>query len=424
MNWTFTSLTLSSFSHSPFYMSSIMKHFHKFEIFNTNYHHSLSGFINSINSNNNKLKIYHSRFNYILNNVITFNSQDIFGQLYNSNSSLTTKEHNLNVKSSVFRHIWCNEGGAIMINDPYCISLISNTGFAFCNSAANGAGIDYEGLILNISRCCFFGCMATQSGQGFYFYGKSAGKDIPYCNIEYTSIEQCSPLQQRGARESIFLSHGLETVQFINSTSNHIIEFGSCFVSAYTYGIGLHYSNFLDCTGENCFWFHNTRREDCLEKCNVIHNSAKKETGLFAFENGTTIISEFIFKNNHGSVYFVTGPVILKNCVFDIQQSSFTFYHCVHECINVTWANKDFTSYPLPKLITWQCWGFGKPSPTASKSLPPIEYVQEMTISGISVFIVVMIIGFISGISVFSICNNTKEKIQMSGIQSVAISNY
>ncbi|OHS93751.1 hypothetical protein TRFO_11526 [Tritrichomonas foetus] len=365
----------------------------------------LSSFLYHQQTTNYKICIKNAQFINVLNNILIIKQNkemDFFhSQLFNSSISLTPNEDDVLIKNSVFKQIKSKkDGAAIYFHSQNSKLTIISCGFTLCHSSEAGGALFFNGASLNISNTCFLGCISQTYGQAL----SVETTDESINSYEYMSISQCSPKRSPGSKQCIFLSHGKQCLANLNSSSNHVVEFGSCFCTAYTTSLSLHFTNFVGNSGKNGFWFYKTKLEDSFSYCNIIMNSIEGEkSSLLTLEQAGILLYEFIFLENSCRTYFCGGVVRLDKCKFDIEDK--TNFHKL--CENFDYGNSIFGSAiqisitAMPYHATWDCWAFGFPSPTPSRSLQPIEAASDNAVSGFSLFLLLIIIGGISGSLVF-----------------------
>ena len=412
-NSTLKSLTLTHIFNSPIISSSASST-------NTNYFFSklklsniFTNFYFSSLSNLNSLSISKSTFKEFTDSVIFISKQD-FSQKEFRTPIDETQNENYNFNDCVFQKTRSNgDGGAIRIFSENSKLNLKDCGFTICLATNNGGAIEFEGLEYSLIRTCFLGCLAVQFGQAFDLQGP----DELNGKIEFNSYQQCATVRSPGLSQSLFMRHGTHTLSYINSSFNHITDVGSCFTIAHTTKLMLHYSNFIDNSGHNCFWLHRVTENDDFMACNIIGNTANEEVGMFTFENSSVKITGTIFLNNKAPVYFISGELFLYQCMFDIKQSIKIIIDCNVSFADTAFNIKNLQSRPLPSFVTWSCWNLGAPSPTPSQSLVPIEHELEEAVLGIWVLAGIFAFGLGASFFGYYLMSKTQDKIAIRDTQ-------
>jgi len=417
MNTSVSSLSRSHLLFSPFISVSSGSFSTRSYFSKLHFSYSTSSFLFST-SNLFHYRIDKSKFSYFNDKSIYLTGLNQFQNLFNKTLEYS-EEGSLEINECVFQRTKSqSSGGAIMFDSQNAFLSIKSSGFMLSYAQQNGGAISFNGAGINISNSCFLGCLALSAGQAFEVSGSSVKG-----YYEFTTFDQCSPLRTKGNSVALFLKYGYQEINNINETSNHVNDMGACLCVAYNSFFSLMFSNFVGCTGGNCFWLHPLKPDDLFMNCNIVSNKANNDTGIFMFENSSVVFMGFTFIGNDATVYFMGGSLSLSQCILDVKLKNSLFSNCKHTYPDTLFGAQRLRPRPVPIFITWGCWAMGAPSPTPSQSLVPIEAALEEATMGITVLVVLLLIGFSTGFLAYYLTGKTGEVLADSKMETLTPSN-
>ena len=327
-------------------------------------------------------------------------------------------DEKITIKECVFDSLTTDSSGAgVFCCDMYVEITINSTGFRQCSAKQQGGAISFEGSSLKLFKCCFLGCVSSKKGQAFISMS-DIDMNKPVLNIvDSTTFDQCGTEINPGFGSVAALQNADQSQIFVNYTRNHVKDIGACMCVGHNVRSKIMFLSVSNCQGLNVFWFHKFNENDQITQLNVLSNNlavGKNEffSSIFVLEDSKASLMGVTFIGNVVRHYIIQGKVVLSQCVFDCKfdedlLSSNCNISIDHNCV---FGERNAKKRPLPYIVTWSCWGFGKPSPTPQAQMNAVPLDTQSEISGPVCMLVLCIIGPITGFSSYYFITKQEEE--------------
>jgi len=229
-----------------------------------------------------------------------------------------------NIEKEIFVIVKCffhdihskSDGGAINVHSEDFIGLVESNIFENCTSDGKAGALMARASSMVAKRNCFHFC---RCGSGNGCDGSTLfalGKDE--INLSLCSFHQCPKYG-----DSCWYGVSLLWNSEMNSNSINVSESHVQFIAGLAHcqpkaeKSSILFYNAVCVLDGNSLAFVNMDMAGSHKLGNIINNSVK--SGLIYFQAAKTILVEFIFMFNKGSITYmsVSGSGIFKNCVFD-----------------------------------------------------------------------------------------------------------
>ena len=236
MNFSLSSLVLSSYGRSPFFSRVAESSKGSFEFSKLSAKSFFSNFFfgKSFNSN---LKFSKSKFSMFLDTPIKLVNEEFLGKNFSQRISPEKCENTFIVKNCYFGNCTTDEsGGAIFVSCEKQINVISNSRFLFCFSKNKNCGAlsISSSKSTAITGCCFSKCAAIIQFSAFEI--KVLGK----CAFNLSAISECGGCADRSLtgtehnfKDLFRITGGIQKIEYVNISRN-LVYSGSAGFSAFS----------------------------------------------------------------------------------------------------------------------------------------------------------------------------------------------
>jgi hypothetical protein len=257
--------------------------------------------------------------------------------------------------------------------------------------------------------------MAPEQGQALF-------AQVQTLNSDDLAVRQCSMDRPCGESHSLYGINGIQRYRTSNSSHNVVAEVGACVGASGATLFSFYYAMVSYNVGNNVFWVSKIA-DARVTHCSVLHNDAMHSDGLFAIGESVMHIEQCNFIENKFRKFAVNGKLKLDGkIVIDFEMGRKLFDNV--EVVNLELAFKVIWIEAGMKVVdTWGCWALGKPSPSPSRSQPPLDGGEKEE-SGIVTFLILSVIaGIPTVIGYLWWVNNEAKTRDLSVLENIEIAN-
>lgn len=373
MNVSLVSLSLSHFSHSPFFSHSPLFAKHQLSIHNSKFKKFFSSAVYETGSFF-KYSLTSSVFERFLKTAVFIDTTEVIDSAETNETYFFTDSTDLVVKDSTF--MFCiteNTSSAIFCNGkrPNCRLEVLSSRFIICASGSFGA-ILFDGDDVAIKDSCFTICISVYRYQAFFLATKKE-----YSLVERCHKDRCSPNMPIG------MTHA-EHMRGPNCSEidcNHT----RCFVkekralASFGTNTYLRYQRnvCVNCSGASFFGFNlDKTSQHYITDCILYHCVSKNFPKGMIETNGPIVFQRFIFYNTKMLFYVVDDQdarstkesvALFIDCVTDTSKEYLTTQGKNISLVNLSFVPKRTYDMDID-FAEWKCKTPIPPTPGPSQT--------------------------------------------------------
>lgn len=321
---------------------------HKYNRYMTSFDRTTTNYlINNfiILKSNFNLQVTNSRFSNHLNSVINLMKEDIEWEAFDKTLKQRSNDDFFNIKNCKFNNCTTEGSGSaiFVINDKVDMS-VTNSYFSNCKAKIKGGAIFAKVDKLKLQENCFYRC---RSGVDNGNDGSTLYSEVQTVNsIDKASCVECPEIGNKCWYGILMQWYGVISSKFINISNCHCEYVSGLGICDPKYSTVMYYVCYGGFEG-NCLSFINMNTNSEYRYAHIINNDVK--SGLIYFQNSSTTVHEFIFKNNKGPLtYSCVGKStgIFMNCIFDKEYDQGIGFNATINCDIIDENKLVVTDYP------------------------------------------------------------------------------